>query len=846
MINPKIEEEWDIIFALQEKGCGYSATYEAQVWDPRLCGGPLDNVQWVLISPCPEGCTSSPPPGIPTNPPPCDPDYDGVPIASLVACCEGMVQIECTGTCCQCGGVTCEPSETCCDNVCVDLTTDHDHCGGCNIVCEPSEKCCPCLPEQCNTVINWTWIPSPECPATPENPYPLGGEWITSDNCPAGCSGKVIPSPPMDVCGPSNTIQQQCVCSIGTCTDVTSDENNCGDCGFSCDIGFTCCSGVCKELFSNDPLNCGACGKNCLVGEVCVNGVCKPACSIHECSWTWNDIVVDPCTDTDCGVQNWKWTYGTSLTGNNIFSGGSWALVSDCNADGVDFICTGTNTPPAEPNLGSCNGAFDAYFNWLCNDPFKVPGVDCQNSGPHEISGTGSCFDVDCNCEPAPPDCTSMCIWFCSFQPPHNGWFLSSGCESGCQCDEPSGLCVQGGQLENSEEDTVCYQPPAIRALAGSWEQTSFCQQGCICPESAPVQDGTFDGQIVSYECVDCLPCQNGQTCCNNACKNLSNDPNNCGSCGNQCPIGQSCCSGSCIDLSSDSLNCGSCGNQCPIGQTCYKGICQVCNPPCEPPLECCEGVGLATGYCVDKSSDNYNCGECGLVCPSGYSCVNSSCLPCEPPCLEQGTKCCSNQCIDIWYDENNCGDCGYMCAPGLKCCGFSVNVGGGCKNTQDDMYNCGDCGIECPQIVNQINLWKCCDGVCRNLKTDPYNCGECGLVCPEPPGDTFTVPKCFLGHCAEPLCECQGYEAGMPPQPGPHDVAFVASCVGNTVSCDGPCYFDAVDGVWIVHEEDGSAFYGTCGHEPDYTYCADDRISCVDDKLACVGDIYYCVQDIE
>lgn len=40
--------------------------------------------------------------------------------------------------------------------------------------------------------------------------------------------------------------------------------------------------------------------------------------------------------------------------------------------------------------------------------------------------------------------------------------------------------------------------------------------------------------------------CGQGQTCCNNACVNLSNDRNNCGTCGTQCGGGSSCNAGAC------------------------------------------------------------------------------------------------------------------------------------------------------------------------------------------------------------------------------------------------------------------------------------------------------------
>lgn len=753
MTDKKIVEEWNIVFALAEKGCGYSASYEAQIWDPRLCGGELDNVQWVLTIPCPEGCTSSPPPGLPTNPPPCWPDYNGSPPATMVGCCEGIVQVECTGTCCNCGGVACEPSETCCDDVCVDLQTDHDHCGGCPIACEPSESCC-----------------------------------------------------------------------AGNCTDTQTSNETCGSCDFPCPVAYTCCDGVCKELFGDDRLNCGDCGKTCQVGEICKNGVCKDACAANDCSFTWGDI--DPCSlaETDCGVRNWKFTYGIYQFGN-FFSGSSWVATTDAcsQPDGVDYICITTSTPPNTAQ-NDCSAIFEPFTMWTCQ-PGETPGVDCQNSGPHEITGTGECFDVPCVCA-------------------------------------SNNVPFHALSTDEDENGTVS-------ALAGAWNVTATCPNTCNCPSAAPVENGT-DGQVVSYECVNCFPpCVGGQKCCSGQCKNWLTDPlncgdcnincgpgvdgnkccngycvnthtsnANCGGCGNVCATGESCCydpsipnsDGVCKNLNTNNYNCGSCGHECQtgIGETCCNGNC------CPAENTCCFGTN-----CVNRNTDNNNCGNCGTVCSPGFSCINGVCVACNPPCLEAGTACCNNSCIDILSDEANCGGCNIPCAG--KCCN------GSCILDLNTMYNCGDCGIECPQMINQINLWQCCNGECKNLKTDPENCGFCGNVCQEPPGDTFTVPKCFLGNCAEPECECQGYEQGMPPFPGPDDVAFVASCVGNTVNCDGSCYFNAVEGGWSLYEAPGlEQPFASCGQEPDYTYCVDDKYACVDDKYVCVGDIYYCVKPIE
>lgn len=783
MIDPKLVKKWDIVFALQEKGCGYFATYEAVVIVPRPCTGG-SSAYWTLASPCPDGCTSSPPPQLPTNPP-CDPNYpDNGTENDIIGCCEGIVSVECSGTCCKCGGVECLTTETCCDDVCVNLQTDRDHCNSCTTPCNPDQDCCDgeCKniyedSNNCNGCGNVCPEATPTC---------CNGDCCTTANC---CFVDDIltcidVTNNHDHCGRcDNPCAAEETCCSGECVNTQTDNEHCGSCPNACPVAFTCCSGVCKELFGDDRLNCGDCGKTCVVGEICKNGVCKDACAANDCEFTW----VDPpgcCSRYVCSTEN-EYAFSSSYTS-----------ITDCSVD----------SPPNIPCDGSPESTGYFYLTWS-------PEPCC----------TGSC--------------QSFCLEpTCTWSGPEN-----STCGEGCACQSFEGQPCACGTLRDD---------PCIRTVVppGQWNATATCPQGCNCPGNAPIQNGT-NGQVVSYECVNCLaPCEAGEKCCFGTCKNILTDPLNCGDCGNNCGdqiLGNKCCNGKCVNILTGDLNCGDCTTVCPFPEVCCNGFCKNRNTDnyncgsCG--YECQTGIGetCCNGICVNENTDRNNCGSCGFTCPNADQCIDGNCVPCVPPCLEAGTACCNNQCIDILSDESNCGGCNIPCAG--KCCG------GICVLDLNTMFNCGDCGIECPQLINQINLWQCCNGQCKNLKTDPENCGFCGNVCQEPPGDTFTVPKCFLGNCAEPECDCQGYEAGMPPQPGPDDVAFVASCVGNTVSCDGSCYFNAVGGGWVLYEEPGgTGFSGTCGKEPDYTYCVDDKYACVDDKYVCVGDIYYCVKNIE
>jgi hypothetical protein len=74
------------------------------------------------------------------------------------------------------------------------------------------------------------------------------------------------------------------------CTDIMTDQNNCGACGVPCGSSQTCLQGICLagctdeetscpngcHNLSYDAQNCGACGNSCPVGLACNKSVCAP------------------------------------------------------------------------------------------------------------------------------------------------------------------------------------------------------------------------------------------------------------------------------------------------------------------------------------------------------------------------------------------------------------------------------------------------------------------------------------------------------------------------------------------------------------------------------------------
>ena len=101
--------------------------------------------------------------------------------------------------------------------------------------------------------------------------------------------------------------------------------------------------------------------------------------------------------------------------------------------------------------------------------------------------------------------------------------------------------------------------------------------------------------------------------------------PGRCCSGETACNVGPSVAA--CFDLQTDSHSCGVCWVGCGPG-TCIAGACQCppapvkyCAPSFDPP-----DVSFAVDACVDTSRDPKNCGDCGVLCAAGESCVSGVC----------------------------------------------------------------------------------------------------------------------------------------------------------------------------------------------------------------------------
>jgi hypothetical protein len=100
--------------------------------------------------------------------------------------------------------------------------------------------------------------------------------------------------------------------------------------------------------------------------------------------------------------------------------------------------------------------------------------------------------------------------------------------------------------------------------------------------------------------------------------------------------------------------------------------------------------------------NNNSHCGNCGVVCTGGKSCINGLCT------CPSGQTDCSGTCVNLLTNNNNCGKCANQCSSGQICNNGICLQTSGCFTTTDKLQ----AGLTKPQYTQ-----------CESVSNNGYTC---------------------------------------------------------------------------------------------------------------------------
>lgn len=532
-------------------------------------------------------------------------------------CVENVCKTPCTMSS-QCAG------GMCCDSVCVNTQTEHDHCGACETACAATETCesGSCSAAMCSGTPGQPVNPLDDEDAGESGPVFESNGCPPNEECTDGASGPTCQCGAGASCPVDQTCSSGGMCQCGDgpgcaagqaccddeCADVQTDDGHCGSCGHACGGGSTCSAGncvcpnatdtACGDLCTNlqeDEAHCGGCeDAACATGATCEAGVCN--CPDGEIPCDGECVAND--SEENCG------TCGNSCDepstcrdpGSPGTAGGSLPLGCYCanvNEVPCDGVCVALGT--AE-NCGACNDSCDAPST-TCRDRLcECPVVGETACGDH-------CVDLDVGETSTDPieDCGQCGIT----------------CLAGATCD--TGLCSCPG---GSSIDMYCDEDATTGAVDDMYmcidvDTTKNCGGcGLACLDDSECEESGTGSAPDDFAC-NCIGTDASKTHCDGiGCRNLLEDESDCGECGTTCPGSATCLAGicdcpgaasvlaclvedvlACVNTDTNEDHCGECDNDCDAGDECCGGSC----------------VDPDTAY----DDDNANCGMCGNVCPN-------------------------------------------------------------------------------------------------------------------------------------------------------------------------------------------------------------------------------------
>jgi hypothetical protein len=442
--------------------------------------------------------------------------------------------------------------------------------------------------------------------------------------------------------------QTRCAMS---CVDTNTDVGNCGSCGRSCSLpnavagcsaggcvvascnaGFANCDGNAAngcETPLNTAMNCGACGRACSgATPVCnaMTGMCSSGCSAGQTRCGMS------CVDTSADVGN------CGSCGNVCAARAN--SVAACSAGACRYTCTA--------GFGDCDG--NAANG--CETPLNST-MNCGacGRGCSYANGSASCTAGACalaGCTTGFGDCDGSAANGC--ETPLNSTTHCGMCGRGCSVANGSATCASGTcQVASC---SAGFGNCDGSAANGCETNTTNNSAHCSACGNACTSRANASTSCASSACG--FTCNSGFENCNgngaDGCETNLGTTSNCGMCGRSCSYANasaSCTAGSCAigacnagfgncdgnaangcetPLNTTS-NCGGCGTMCArtnAAATCAGGTCAI--GVCNTGFANCDG-GDANGCETNTSTNNSNCGGCGVTCPANRHCSGGGCV---------------------------------------------------------------------------------------------------------------------------------------------------------------------------------------------------------------------------